>query len=206
MELIEHYFPDLSSDQLGQFAALAPIYKDWNSKINVISRKDMDQFYERHVLHSLAIQLLAAPKPNQKVLDMGTGGGFPGIPLAMLNPETHFSLVDSIAKKIKVVNEVKTELKLNNVQAYQERVENIKEKFDLIMSRAVAPASKMIGWTKNSLSLRGKYLFLKGGDLKDEIHELKAAYPRAEVEIYPLGDVFSEPFFESKQLLQIGFK
>ncbi len=201
MEIIENYFPGLSAEQKDQFAKLQDIYEDWNSKINVISRKDMDQFYIHHVLHSLAIAKLDFLKPKQMVLDVGTGGGFPGIPLAIFYPDTQFTLIDSIAKKIKVVNAAKDALGLHNVVAYQERMENLRLKADVIVSRAVAPALKLIELTKNQLKETGTHLFLKGGDLSAEIAEVEAQYLNAYWNEHQLKNWFKEDFFETKKLI-----
>ena len=202
MEIIHKYFPDLDQDQIEKLTALKALYSDWNQKINVISRKDMDDFYERHVLHSLSIAKVIQFADGSKVLDVGTGGGFPGIPLAILFPEVHFHLVDSIGKKIKVVNEVKTALKLQNVTAEQKRAEEVKGQYDFIVSRAVTRLSNFLPWVKGKVkkgensSLPNGMLFIKGGDLKEEISEVKLKVKQDE-----LSNFFQEDFFETKKVL-----
>ena len=204
IKIITNYFPDLTETQLEQFSMLEPLYKDWNAQINVISRKDIDELYIKHVLHSLAIAKVVQFKAKTKVLDVGTGGGFPGIPLAILFPEVEFVLVDSIGKKIKVVNEVVSRLGLENVKAYHKRVEEIDGKFDFIVTRAVARIKKFIPWVKGKLNpesfndLKNGLLFLKGGDLTEEIEE-----SNKKVELYPISDYFTEEFFETKIVLYI---
>lgn len=182
-----------------------PLYADWNSKINVVSRKDIDQLYTHHVLHSLAIAKFISFPIESKILDIGTGGGFPGIPLAILFPKCHFLLVDSIGKKIKVVHEVASALGLTNVQAEHTRVEQVKGQFEFIVSRAVAPAQKLYQWTHN-LCHRSKgeapngYLLLKGGDLEEELNELKKPYSLTDLNTY-----FDDRFFDTKKLVYIPF-
>lgn len=203
MEIIKKYFPDLTAHQISQFALLQELYEDWNLKINVVSRKDIDELYLRHVLHSLGIAKLISFKANTSVLDVGTGGGFPGIPLAILFPETHFTLVDSIGKKIKVVDEVVNGLHLTNVTSHHIRVEEINEKFDFIVSRAVARMDAFTRWTKgkfkkqSSHSIQNGILYLKGGDLSEEL----AHFPKAK--IYNLDHYFDEAFFETKKLVYL---
>jgi len=197
-EIIYKYFPDLSSEQKQQFAALGLIYQDWNAKINLISRKDMDKFYEHHVLHSLGIAKIYQFTPGQQVLDVGTGGGFPGIPLAIMFPETHFHLVDSIAKKINVVNEVVKVLGLKNVTAEQSRVEDLKTQYDLTVSRAVARMISFYRWVHKQVKPGGGILYLKGGDISEEMKELKMPYQE-----YDLKEFFSEEFFETKKVVQV---
>ena len=204
MEIIHKYFPDLDPDQVEKLTALKDLYSEWNQKINVISRKDMDDFYERHVLHSLSIAKVIQFSDGSKVLDVGTGGGFPGIPLAILFPKVHFHLVDSIGKKIKVVNEVKTALNLQNVSAEQKRAEEVKGQYDFIVSRAVTRLSNFLPWVKGKVkkgknsSLPNGMLFIKGGDLKEEISEVKL-----KVEQYELSNFFQEDFFGTKKVLFI---
>ena len=179
MKQIEHYFPNLTDKQRNQFSKLEEIYQHWNEQINVISRKDTENFYERHVLHSLGIAKVMEFTSRSSILDIGTGGGFPGIPLAILFPECQFTLVDSIGKKIRVVNEVKSALGLTNVVAIHERAENIKGNFDFIVSRAVTAMPDFIRWTtgkiakKNQNSLKNGILYLKGGDLTEELSTVK---------------------------------
>ena len=204
MKQIEHYFPNLTDTQRNQFSILGEIYQHWNEQINVISRKDTENFYERHVLHSLGIAKVMEFTSGSNVLDIGTGGGFPGIPLAILFPECQFTLVDSIGKKIRVVNEVKSALGLTNVVAIHERAENIKGNFDFIVSRAVTAMPDFIRWTsgkiakKNQNSLKNGILYLKGGDLTQELSTVKHA-----VKIYNLSEVFSEEFFETKKVVYV---
>ncbi|WP_299228564.1 16S rRNA (guanine(527)-N(7))-methyltransferase RsmG [uncultured Psychroserpens sp.] len=206
MQLIQQYFPNLTDTQLQQFRSLEDLYKDWNLKINVVSRKDIDELYLRHVLHSLGIAKVISFLPNTKVLDVGTGGGFPGIPLAVLYPETQFHLVDSIAKKIKVVNEVTEGLQLNNVKTSHERVENINEQFDFIVSRAVAAMPTFVHWVKGKIAKEQKHdlkngiLYLKGGDLTEELQTYRTA------KIYNLNDYFKESFFDTKKVVHLPIK
>jgi 16S rRNA (guanine527-N7)-methyltransferase len=204
VELIFSHFPNLSETQKEQFTKLKDLYEFWNNQINVISRKDMDSFYERHVLHSLAIAKIISFKANTSILDIGTGGGFPGIPLAILFPECNFHLVDSIGKKIKVVNEVALALNLKNVSASHERAENIKEKFDFVVSRAVTAMPDFLPWTKNKFknqnlnSLKNGILYLKGGDLTEEMKPVKEKF-----KIHPIPDFFKEEFFETKKVVYV---
>ena len=207
MEIIHKYFKDLTATQIEQFSKLQELYKDWNLKINVVSRKDIDELYLRHVLHSLAIAKLVQFKPSSKVLDVGTGGGFPGIPLAILFPETQFHLVDSIGKKIKVVNEVAEGLGLTNVKTTNGRVEEqVKDTYDFIVSRAVAQMETFVRWTKGKISkkqnhdLKNGILYLKGGDLTEELKLYTSAT------IYDLTDYFEEDFYETKKLVHLGMK
>ena len=198
-DIITHYFPDITEQQKEQFKQLDPLYRDWNSQINVISRKDIDELYVKHVLHSLAIAKVVSFKPKTQILDVGTGGGFPGIPLAILFPEVEFVLVDSIGKKIKVVNEVASRLGLENVKAYHKRAEEVEGQFDFVVTRAVAQIKKFLPWIKGKLKPESKHelkngiLFLKGGDLAEEIEE-----SGKKVEIYPIPNYFTEDFFETK--------
>lgn len=206
MKLIEKYFPDLDKDQKEKFAALQGLYQDWNVKINVVSRKDIDELYLRHVLHSLGVAKVQKFRPGANILDVGTGGGFPGIPLAILFPETRFRLVDSIGKKIKVVNEVVAGLGLKNVLTTNSRVEELDGHFDFIVSRAVAAMPTFVHWTRGKIAkenrheLRNGILYLKGGDLAEEL----AAYQTAR--IYELQDFFDEDFFETKKLVHLPVK
>ncbi len=206
MKLIKQYFPNLTEEQLRQFELIAEVYKDWNQKINVVSRKDIDEIYIRHVLHSLGIAKVQSFLPGSKVLDVGTGGGFPGIPLAILFPESQFTLVDSIGKKIKVVEEVKDALNLDNVTAINDRVENISGEYDFIVSRAVAVMPSFVRWVKGKVAKvstherKNGILYLKGGDLSDELEPYKT------VELYPLSDFFSEDFFDTKKVVYLPMK
>lgn len=206
MEEILKYFPNLSENQIVQFKKLGELYPDWNAKINVISRKDIDELYVKHVLHSLGIAKVMEFQPKSTVLDVGTGGGFPGIPLAILFPETRFYLIDVIAKKIKVVNEVATALDLKNVKAEQMRAENVKGDFDFIVSRAVTNMPDFVSWIKdkikkqNNHELKNGILYLKGGDLTEELKD----FPKAT--LYNLSDYFSEEFFETKKVVHLPLK
>lgn len=207
MEIIKQYFKELNDKQLAQFEKLDASYRNWNEKINVISRKDIDALYERHVLHSLAIAKVINFKPNTDILDVGTGGGFPGIPLAILFPECNFTLVDSIGKKIQVVKAVAEELDLKNIKAFHMRAEQLKTHFDFVISRAVAPASEIINWTKELISKNhfhqkpNGWLLLKGGDLKEELSATKKSY-----KIYPIRNYFEQDFFEAKAVIYISSK
>lgn len=206
MELIKKYFPDLTPHQLDQFQAMQELYKDWNLKINVVSRKDIEELYLRHVLHSLGIAKVQKFNPGANILDVGTGGGFPGIPLAILFPEVQFHLVDSIGKKIKVVDEVSTGLELKNVKTTNSRVEEIKGEYDFIVSRAVAIMPSFVAWVKGKTAknsnheLKNGILYLKGGDLLEELKTYKTA------KIYPLTDYFEEEFFETKKVVHLPLK
>ena len=201
---ITKYFPDLSVRQKEQFSALHELYVEWNDKINVISRKDIDALYERHVLHSLAIAKVISFKPNTSILDVGCGGGFPGIPLAILFPQCKFCLVDSVGKKIQVVKEVAAGVGLTNLQAYHKRAEDESGKYEFVVTRAVAKAAVVESWVRKSVSnnqfnaLANGILFLKGGDLQEEFirFKRKAVY-------YNIGDFFSEQFFETKQVVYL---
>ncbi|MFC7357711.1 16S rRNA (guanine(527)-N(7))-methyltransferase RsmG [Jejudonia soesokkakensis] len=206
MKLVQHYFPNLSENQISQFEQLNTLYQDWNLKINVVSRKDIDELYLRHVLHSLGIAKVQKFKPNAKILDIGTGGGFPGIPLAILFPETQFHLVDSIGKKIKVVQEVSEGLGLENVKITNARAETITGQYDFIVSRAVAQMETFVRWIKDRVAkkstheLKSGILYLKGGDLTEEL----AGFPKATV--YSLQDYFKEDFFETKSVVHLPLK
>lgn len=206
MKLLQHYFPNLTENQILQFEQLKSLYQDWNLKINVVSRKDIDELYLRHVLHSLGIAKVIQFQPNSNILDVGTGGGFPGIPLAILHPESQFHLVDSIAKKLKVVDEVVDGLQLTNVKTTHSRVEAIDEQFDFIVSRAVAAMPTFVHWVKGKISktqnhdLKNGILYLKGGDLTDELKTYQT------VKIYNLSDYFKEEFFETKKVVHLPLK
>ena len=206
MELIKHYFSDLSDTQLNQFEKLNDLYQDWNLKINVVSRKDIDEIYLRHVLHSLGIAKVQKFNPGASILDVGTGGGFPGIPLAILFPETQFHLVDSIGKKIKVVEEVSAGLGLSNVKITNDRVENIDGQYDFIVSRAVAQMETFVRWIKARIAKKSEHelkngiLYLKGGDLTEELKLYTSAT------IYDLNDYFEEEFFETKKVVHLPLK
>ena len=206
VQTIRSYFPDLTPDQFDKFEALEHLYKDWNAQINVVSRKDIDELYIRHVLQSLGIARVQPFKPGSDVLDVGTGGGFPGIPLAILFPETDFHLVDAIGKKIKVVNAVSEALGLENVTATHERAEKIKKEFDFVVSRAVTRMPDFVKWVKGKIKkdsvheLRNGILYLKGGDLSEEL----SVYQNAT--LFELSDYFSEPFFETKKVVHLPLK
>lgn len=204
MDKIRKYFPDLEKDKLEKLEKLYPIYEEWNSKINLISRKDFPNFYEKHVLHSLAIAKIVNFKAGTEILDVGTGGGFPGIPLAIIFPDTKFTLVDSIGKKIKVVVDVAEQLELKNVIALNSRVENINQSFDFIISRAVTTLPEFLSLTRNKLRkngfnyIRNSVLYLKGGEVQDEIKSTGKV-----ARIYKISDFFTEEFFETKYIIQI---
>lgn len=206
VELIIKYFPQLTEIQLEQFTRLRELYRDWNLKINVVSRKDIDELYLRHVLHSLGIAKIIEFLPGAHILDVGTGGGFPGIPLAILFPETNFHLVDSIGKKIKVVDEVVEGLQLTNVKTTNARVEEIKGNYDFIVSRAVAAMPTFVHWVKGKIAKKSNHeikngiLYLKGGDLSEELEPYKSAV------IFPLKDYFEEEFFEMKKVVYLPMK
>jgi 16S rRNA (guanine527-N7)-methyltransferase len=206
-QLICSYFQGLTPLQIEQFARLEELYTDWNSKINVISRKDMEHFYIHHVLHSLGIAKVMEFSPGTKVLDIGTGGGFPGIPLAILFPDTHFHLVDSIGKKITVVKDVVKQLKLYNVEAQQARAEELIRKYDFVISRAVTRMANFYPWVKNKIrkeefnEFQNGILYLKGGDVDEEMEELNKSYV-----VYHLDDYFLEEFFETKKVIYIPWE
>ena len=206
MEFILKYFPELTEVQISQFQQLGTLYQDWNSKINVISRKDIDQLYVKHVLHSLAIAKIQKFEPGTYVLDVGTGGGFPGIPLAILFPETRFYLIDVILKKINVVKAIAESLELKNVKAEQMRAENVKGDFDFIVSRAVTNMPDFVNWIKDKIKKQQKHelkngiLYLKGGDLKEEL----AGFPNATQ--YTISDIFEGEFFETKKVVHLPLK
>lgn len=206
MEFILNYFPDLTDVQINQFQQLEALYQDWNSKINVISRKDIDELYVKHVLHSLAIAKIQKFEPGTYVLDVGTGGGFPGIPLAILFPETRFYLIDVILKKLNVVKAVAEALELKNVKAEQIRAENVKGDFDFIVSRAVTNMPDFVSWIKDKIKKQQKHelkngiLYLKGGDLTEEL----AAFPNAKE--YNIADFFEGEFFETKKVVHLPLK
>jgi 16S rRNA (guanine527-N7)-methyltransferase len=206
MQEIIQYFPNLTEKQLEQFGRLAELYAEWNAKINVISRKDIDELYTRHVLHSLGIAKVMEFKPGATVLDVGTGGGFPGIPLAILFPETNFYLIDIIGKKIKVVQGVAEALGLTNVRAEQKRAETVKEEFDFIVSRAVTNMPDFVKWVRGKIKkdqnhdLPNGILYLKGGDLTEELQVFQ------KVTLYNLSDYFSDAFFETKKVVHLAMK
>lgn len=206
MELVLKYFPQLTDIQKSQFAKLQELYQDWNLKINVVSRKDIEELYLRHVLHSLGIAKIQEFLPGSNILDVGTGGGFPGIPLAILFPEVNFHLVDSIGKKIKVVDEVVAGLQLGNVKTTNARVETVSGKYDFIVSRAVAQMETFVHWVNDKIAKKNLHerkngiLYLKGGDLVDELKVYQTAT------VFPLSDFFEEEFFETKSVVHLPLK
>lgn len=213
MEILLKYFSDFTDTQLNQFRQLEPLYREWNEKINVISRKDIDSLYERHVLHSLSIAATVELQPGMQVLDLGTGGGFPGLPLAIFFPETEFHLVDSIAKKLKVVEEIAATIGVKNIRTQHVRVENIRDrKYNFVVSRAVAPLKDLWQWSRpllrkshNNITIESKddlprpgLICLKGGDLNQEIQE-----SLTRPSVMPVSDLFQEEFFKDKYLLYV---
>ncbi len=206
MELILKYFPNLTEDQIEKFSKLEALYKDWNLKINVVSRKDIDELYLRHVLHSLAIAKVIQFKDGSNLMDVGTGGGFPGIPLAILFPECQFHLVDSINKKLNVVREVVAGCNLQNVKVTHTRVEEVKENYDFILSRAVAAMPTFVHWVKGKIAkdnkhdLRNGILYLKGGDLSEELKDYQTTT------IYDITKFYDEDFFETKKVVHLPMK
>ncbi len=206
MEEILKQFPNLTDNQIQQFEMLQNLYEDWNAKINVISRKDIDELYTRHVLHSLGIARVLEFKSGSKIMDVGTGGGFPAIPLAILFPEANFYAIDIIAKKIKVVNEVIKALGLKNIKAEQKRAEIVEHDFDFIVSRAVTNMPDFVSWVKGKMKTKSKHelengiLYLKGGDLSEELKD----FPKATE--YNLSDYFSDEFFETKKVVHLPLK
>ena len=204
MDLLLKYFPNLTPLQLHQFEALEGMYRDWNAKINVISRKDIDELYVRHVLHSLSIAKMIRFRPGTTLLDVGTGGGFPGIPLAILFPECQFTLIDAIGKKITVVQAVADQLELTNVKAQKNRIQEIKLKYDFVLSRAVTAFPEFVAMVRKNVSPQSNnaipngIIYLKGGDFEAEISPF-----RATAEIYDLSKIFTEPFFETKKAIYL---
>lgn len=197
-EILQKYFTNLSEEQINQFNALGQLYVYWNQRINVISRKDMESFYQSHVLHSLGLAKIQQFLPGDRVLDLGTGGGFPGIPLAILLPETRFHLIDSIGKKIKVVQQVIDNLQLHNITCQQIRAEQHSGTYHYIVTRAVTRLNTLTNWAKPLLAPGGRVLCLKGGDLEQEIAEVQLP-----VKSFALSDYFSESFFETKSVLEL---
>ncbi|HNP18709.1 MAG TPA: 16S rRNA (guanine(527)-N(7))-methyltransferase RsmG [Fulvivirga sp.] len=206
-DIIFKYFPDLTTVQKAQFEALEGLYNEWNAQINVISRKDIDELYVKHVLHSLAIAKVVKFKPNADILDVGTGGGFPGIPLAILFPESNFHLIDSIGKKIKVVKAISESLGLKNVKVENIRVEQVKDKYDFVVSRAVTRLKPFYIWVRNKFKKERNHrmsngiLYLKGGDLQSELSETKK-----KTKLFELSDYFDEAFFETKKIVYLPVK
>ena len=204
MDCILKYFPELTERQREQFAALLPLYEEWNAQINVISRKDMDHFYEHHVLHSLAIAKVMPFAPMSEVLDVGTGGGFPGVPLAIMFPDARFTLIDSIGKKIKVVSDVIERVGLTNTKAMQIRAEELNGEYDFVVSRAVTTLGEFVPWVKKKISksqynkLHNGILYLKGGDLKNELFPF-----RHKVKTWDISEFYEEEFFETKKVIYL---
>jgi len=204
MEIIKKYFPEINKAQMEKIDALEPLYREWNEKINVISRKDIDSLYEKHVLHSLGIAKVIKFVPGTKVMDVGTGGGFPGIPLAIFFPETRFLLIDSVGKKIKVVKSVVESLGLKNVEIKQQRAETVCDNFDFIVSRAVTSFPLFVSWVKDKIvseqknKIENGILYLKGGDFEDEIKPFGKR-----VHVYDLQNFFEEDFFETKKIIHL---
>jgi len=198
------YFPELSELQKGQFKQLFPLYQDWNAKINVVSRKDIDHLFLHHALHSLSIAKVCPFKPGTDILDVGCGGGFPGIPLAILFPKTQFRLVDSIGKKIRVVQAVADALGLKNVRAEHTRAEKVNGRYDFILSRAVAPLKDLYQWSKGKSKTKSQHdlynglLCLKGGRIEEEVREMNLNYAT-----YPINEFFEEPYFKEKYILYV---
>lgn len=206
VEIVQKYFPNLTDKQSSQINQLLPLYTDWNSKINVISRKDIDNLYERHVLHSLAIAKWISFQPGSKIMDLGSGGGFPSIPLAILFPEVSFHCIDSINKKLTVINAVAEALDLSNIRTSHSRAEEIKGRYDYVINRAVAPFTKLLSWTRKNIShtqrnaVPNGMISLKGGDLSTELSSIRK---KEYYEVTPLSDYFEEEFFDSKHLIYI---
>ncbi|MBI5218295.1 MAG: 16S rRNA (guanine(527)-N(7))-methyltransferase RsmG [Bacteroidia bacterium] len=204
MQSIAKYFPDISHKQQRQFAMLEPLYSDWNLRINVISRKDIENLYIRHCLHSLAIAKVLQFKKETTIMDVGTGGGFPGIPLAILFPDTKFYLIDSVGKKIKVVKTVAESLELSNIEAESIRVENVRKQFDFVISRAVTSFPDFVKLTRKNIShirknsLPNGILYLKGGDFTEEIIPFKKT-----AVVYNISDYFTEDFFKTKKIIYL---
>lgn len=205
-DIILKYFPDLTDQQIAHFEKLQELYEIWNAQINVISRKDIEFLYEKHILHSLGIAKVNAFVDDSEVLDVGTGGGFPGVPLAIMFPNVSFHLVDAVGKKIKVVQEVVDGLGLTNVKAEHQRVERINRTYDFVVSRAVTRMEPFLGWVRNKINrnhynpLDNGILYLKGGDLKEELSEIKRKY-----DIYDLNTFFEEEFFDTKKVVHVPF-
>ena len=206
MTFIQHYFPTLSKHQYQQFEKLDTLYREWNAQINVISRKDIDALYQKHVLHSLGIAKVQPFKSGTRVLDVGTGGGFPGIPLAILFPKVHFYLIDSIGKKIKVVQAVSEALHLKNVETRHQRAQEFKQPVDFVVSRAVTKMEDFVPWVKKNIKNKGVHklnngsLYLKGGDLREEL----ANFPAAQQ--FSLSDFFKDEFFDTKKVVHLPLK
>lgn len=206
LKMLNRYFPEASKESVETFVKMQELYEEWNQKINVISRKDMEHFEERHLIHSLAIAKLNLLKPGCRVMDLGAGGGFPGIPLAILLPEVEFTLVDSIRKKTRVMEEIAQHLGLKNVNVINGRAEEVKQKFDYIVCRAVAPLVKLNNWCSKSIDkskAEHGMLCLKGGDLFEEIAEFEERYPDKQVLDYPINDFYDEEFYSTKRIIRV---
>lgn len=205
-DIILKYFPEINETQKDKFSQLRPLYELWNAQINVVSRKDIDFLYEKHVLHSLGIAKVCSFVDDTEILDVGTGGGFPGIPLAIMFPNVSFHLVDAVGKKIKVVEEIARELGLDNVKAEHQRVEKLHSTYDFIVSRAVTRMEPFLGWVRNKINrnhynpLDNGILYLKGGDLEEEMAEARKKY-----QVYNLSDYFKEEFFDTKKVVYVPF-
>ncbi len=205
MDLLLKYFPNLTEEQKERFSALIPLYREWNDKINVVSRKDIDNLVERHILHSLSIVKIIRFQPESNILDVGTGGGFPGIPLSIMFPKSNFHLVDAIGKKIKVVNEISNATGLDNVQAEQKRVESITAQYDFVVSRAVTAFPEFVAMTRKNISthqrngLPNGIIYLKGGDIKSEIEPFSR-----DITVFKISDYFEEEFYETKKIVYLG--
>ena len=203
MDIIEKYFPELSYEQKLKLKELKSNYKDWNQKINVISRKDIDNFYERHVLHSLAIAKVVTFENESRIIDVGTGGGFPGLPLAILFPNANFTLLDSIGKKLKVIDEIASKLEIYNIETVHSRIEDISIKCDYIISRAVTNLPKFINLTKHLFKKneqsKTRIFYLKGGDFENELKQI-----HQKSKVIDLNQIFAEEFFETKKLIEIS--
>lgn len=203
MELLLKHYPDLTQSQIKSFEQLLPLYKDWNSKINVISRKDIDNLYDSHILHSLSIAKFISFKNGSKIMDMGTGGGFPGLPLAIMFPAVEFILVDSVGKKLLVINDIANKLSINNVKTIHNRAESVNDKFDFVVSRAVTKLDEAWGWVSKNVNdinkndIQNGLIYLKGGDISAEIPN------NCNVQKIPLTELINEPIFTDKALVYI---
>lgn len=204
-DIILKYFPGLAPERLQKFEQLISGYREWNQKINLVSRTDLENLAERHILHSLAICLILPFKPFTEIMDLGTGGGFPGLPLAIMYPEVNFTLVDSIGKKIKVVQDLAQRLELKNVKAIQARAEQVHGPFDFVITRAVAPAEELVRWTKGKFiphfghDWKNGLIMWKGGDLEEELKAVKKFYPK----VFPISQWLDEPFFDTKKIVHL---